>query len=66
MAPVVQIIASAFLFSIGIIGPESVLATEGSSFTLSLLTLTASVLGALILISFVVSRIATWYINRQS
>lgn len=66
MAPAVQIIASAFLFSIGIIGPESAFATSEPSFALSLLSLTALVLGTLIFVSFIVSRIATWYINRQA
>ncbi len=66
MAPAVQIIASAFLFSIGLIGPESVFATTEPSFTFSILSLTALVLGTLIFVSFIVSRIATWYINRQA
>ncbi len=66
MVPAVQIITSAFLFSLGLIGPESAFATSESNFTLSLLTLTATILGTLILVSFIVSRIATWYINRHA
>lgn len=66
MVPAAQIIASTFLFSLGLIGPESMFATSESNFTLSLLTLTAAILGTLILVSFIVSRIATWYINRHA
>ncbi len=65
MAPAVQIIVSALLFSFGIVGPESVFAeTKEANLSTSLLSITALILGTLMLASFVTSRILSWYIRR--
>jgi uncharacterized membrane protein len=65
MAPAVQIIVSALLFSFGIVGPESVFAeTRESGLSASILSITALLLGSVMLASFVMSRILSWYIRR--
>ena len=64
MAPAVQILASALLFSFGLIAPESVQTMPGLGFTSSLLSVTTLALGSLMAASFVISRLLSWYINR--
>lgn len=64
MVPAVQIIASALLFSFGLIAPESVLAMPSVGFSPAILSITALTVGSLIALSFVLSRFVSWYINR--
>lgn len=64
MAPVIQILASAVLFSVGLVAPEGVLAMPSIGFSPVILSVTALTLGSLIALSFVLSRFASWYINR--
>lgn len=65
MAPAIQILASALLFSVGLVAPESVLAIPDLGFSPILLSVTAITLGSLIAASFVLSRFLSWYINNR-
>lgn len=64
MVPAAQIIASGLLLTFGIITPESLFASSDSHFPTTILSVTAVVLGALMMGSFVTSRLLSWLINR--
>jgi hypothetical protein len=64
MAPAIQILASALLFSVGLITPEGAFAMPSIGFSPAILSITALTLASLIAGSFILSRFASWYINR--
>lgn len=64
MVPAAQIIASGLLLTFGIITPESLFASSDSHFPATILSVTAVVLGTLMMGSFVTSRLLSWLINR--
>lgn len=64
MAPAIQLLASALLYSVFLIVPESAFSMPSVGFSPTVLSITALTLGSLIVLSFVFSRCVSWYINR--